>query len=228
MKNLGVTRLARVGAAFVAGCMLVGATAASASNLIHVTYTGQATDVQDLNGLFGAPGSFTSASYTADYVFDLDVGLRFSEPSYDQILGGPPWGAPTPLVSSSLTMNGHTVAFAGDYAGQQLNQVGALVTSTADSRVGQTWTFLFNRLDFNAPYDLGTSFTATGSGWGGFHICNLGQNGCLAEPERLRGLLSPVSMTVTAIPEPGTWALAILGLGMAGSALRRRRRAVAA
>jgi hypothetical protein len=209
--------------------MLLGATAAGASNLIHVTYTGQATDVQDLNGLFGAPGSFTSTNYTADYVFDLDVGQRWSNSDFDEILGGSAFGAPTPLVSSSLTMNGHTVSFVGDYTGQELNQVGAFTESYAISRTGGTNAFLFNQLHFDAPYAVETTFTAAGSGWGAFYICPDGPNGCAAgQPETLKGWLAPVSMTVTAIPEPGTWALAIVGMGMAGSALRRRRRAVAA
>ena len=36
-----------------------------------------------------------------------------------------------------------------------------------------------------------------------------------------------VSLRITAVPEPSTWALAIMGFGMAGAMLRRRKAALA-
>ena len=39
-------------------------------------------------------------------------------------------------------------------------------------------------------------------------------------------ILTPIK-TTAAVPEPGVWALMILGFGAAGASLRRRRRRVA-
>jgi len=52
----------------------------------------------------------------------------------------------------------------------------------------------------------------------------------MVSSESARGVLSPLSLTVARyvgdtgpVPEPGAWALMILGFGAAGAMLRRRR-----
>ena len=39
---------------------------------------------------------------------------------------------------------------------------------------------------------------------------------------------NPITVTVSAVPEPATWAMMIIGFGGAGVAIRRRRQAFAA
>ena len=51
--------------------------------------------------------------------------------------------------------------------------------------------------------------------------------GPVAAAGRSSGLSSQYSFTLRAVPEPGTWALMLIGFGMIGVAARRRRRATA-
>ena len=196
---------------------------AAATHLIYVTYTGTATGIQDPNGLFGAPQMNFSASYVDRYVFDLDVGLRNTTATYDQLLGGSTWGTATPALDSALTINGHTVHFSGGATGQQFNQLGSFTESYAIQfdALGR-WTMNFNNIHVGAPLALGTPFSASGTGSGNFFICNFQPGGCKPEPAILQGRLSPDTVTVS-VPEPGVWTLMILGLASLGAALRRRR-----
>jgi len=235
-KCLGV----RLGAALAAGCVLAAGAAgeAAAGQKLHVTYEGEVTQFMDTLGAFGA-GVGVGSRYVNEYVFDLGLGQRYTTATYDQVVGGNVFGIPsTPLVSSKLTINGQSLSFAGDYSSQQETSAGQYAASYAQSMLSEVWTLNFNILYFNAPSSLETAFEATGTGWGAFHICDYMQTGpstggCVGTHPILQAIVNTDHIAVRleadggtgpgGVPEPGTWALAILGFGLAGAALRRSR-----
>ncbi|HEY0649947.1 PEPxxWA-CTERM sorting domain-containing protein [Phenylobacterium sp.] len=165
--------------------------------------------------------------YVSEYVFDIGEGFHNTSAVFDYVFGGSAFGLTSPGVSGKLTINGNSVSFTGGYVGQHGYWVGQFSHSVIDDIVGGVWSGMSDVLYFDAPKDLGTSFAATGTGGNGsFHICNWWEGvGCAAEIPALQGITSGdrVSVRAGGVPEPGTWALAILGFGLAGAALRRSR-----
>jgi hypothetical protein len=224
-RNLG--RVARLAGA--CALMLAVAEPASATNLISVTYTGIASEILDPTGLFGAPRMNFSAAYVSTYLFDLDKGQHTSTPTYDQVYGGSAFGVESPLLESTLTIDGHTVHFGGGGGDQQFNQTHGFTESYAsDFGLSGVWSYNFENIHFDAPYLLTSTFSALGSGEGAFHICQSQAGGCAPVPVILQGTLAPQTISVSAaVPEPGAWALMIAGFGLTGAVLRGRRRSLA-
>jgi hypothetical protein len=225
--NVNLGRVARLAGA--CALMMAVAEPASAANLIRVTYTGIASNILDPTGLFGAPRMNFSAEYVSTYLFDLDAGNHISTASYDQVFGGTAFGVESPLLDSTMTIDGHTVHFGGGGGDQQLNQAHAFTESYAsDFGLTGLWSYNFEIIHFDAPYLLTSTFSAAGSGEGEFHICQSQVGGCASVPVILQGSLAPQTISVaTGVPEPGVWALMIAGFGLTGVALRGRRRSLA-
>lgn len=216
-----------IGAALAAGCMLLGATAAGAVNLLHVVYEGQVTDLYDPTGVFG-PGAGVGSRYKSEYLFDLDRGTRIHAPAYDQVFGGDPWFTTSPAIWTQFTLNDVTLRWNTDNVGQQLNREGEYVSSTADGLRNGVWriqSHIFYSPD--APYTLETPLVLTGPGAGAFDgaysVCVYDASlGCSKQITRAYMTTDRVTVRVGSIPEPGAWALMILGFAGVGGALRRR------
>lgn len=185
------------------------------------------------------------ASFVDVFSFDLSKGVINL---YDtgglpetQLLGGSVFGLPTPLISSVLTINGHSVMFSGDATGQYDNRQGVLSSTFAESfDASNVYDFNIVGMGVNAPASLsqpysGDAFTPDNYG-GSFSICKYtefapGELACLQGDETLNGFLTPETVTVTVsggVPEPASWLLMLAGFGGLGAELRRRVRGSAA
>jgi len=216
-------RLLLLGAAALS---LVGAAQAQAGNLV-MTFTGTANSITDSTGLFGLAPGVTQAAFTDRFTFNLDTPGAFSIPG--EIFGGSNFGVPTPLVSSSLTINGQTVAFqggAGDEAFYGPLSGGPGVQGFIG--FGPSGKLYFNNaiLYADAPANLDTQFSATGSGEGSFMICASIAN-CNFSTNIIAGFLAPTAYTAaisSGVPEPAAWEAMLAGFAAVGGAIRLVRR----
>ena len=118
-----------------------------------------------------------------------------------------PFGPAQASADASNSFVGFNFGEDVDFTSAMLNgQMGTVINSG-----GASFAFIFN-----APAFLGTGNTLTFNG--------------VLNPRRNRTGNAEVtgSLNVAAVPEPGTWALFILGFGMLGFAMRRRNARVTA
>jgi len=213
-----------------------------------VTYKGQASAIYDPTGLFGtASPSLFSAAFVDVFKLDLSKGIlhhyNFSGVLEDQLLGGSIWFAPSPVVTSKLTINGHSVDFSGDQTGQEINSEGASIGSSAISgaSAGQSGLITWNLIDIrtDAPLSLFAPYSGVADPLppfqGSFIICDFiatssNSSSCSFAGETLNGSLTPESVTVRigdGVPEPASWLLMLCGFGGVAAVMRSRRRITA-
>jgi hypothetical protein len=124
------------------------------------------------------------------------------------------------------TGTGVAAPFAGIGAPNVIfNQV-AVVQKTGATTIGAnalTATILDNTFSLLVPLNLlpSTGFTPENYGWNLWPRNGLGNNNQISD-------FAPNNSTLAAIPEPGTWAMMLVGFGALGAILRRRRTAMAA
>ena len=93
--------------------LILAATAAQGS-VVDYTFTGTVGGEQDNAGLFGTPGTIlTGDTYTA--MFEVNVSDASSVDGSQDVTGGTDFGTPSPILSDTLTINGHTVSGIGGY-----------------------------------------------------------------------------------------------------------------
>lgn len=226
-----------VGAAFACALVLAGS-AASAGTIVTATYTGKITLLMDKDALLGTVierNTATDLAFTNTFVFDVDAGYRITNPfapnPNDNLLGGSAFFGGTPLISSKLTINGVTLDFLGGYAQQQLTEQGRLHQSVADDRSNGLARINHIAMQTDAPGLLTTPFTGVTTGQDFFNgaasICVFTNGNCVQQ--RFRAFFAPETVTVTVreapalVPEPGAWAIMLLGFAGMGAALRRAR-----
>lgn len=218
--------LGRILAAAVFASAAIAASAASAGTLT-VTYTCTATDIIDPTGLLGLSPGVTSAAFVDTYVYDLSKGGRVTCCGFDEVYGGSNFGLSSPLVDSTLTINGTKVDFPGGSGDQAFYQQGAYAESYSDllNPGPGGWLFNFVHMYANAPAGFETAFSDSGTGYGNFFICDPAF--CNVDTYELAGDFSPTGIKTTfssGAPEPASWGLMIVGFGGLGGALRRRQR----
>ncbi len=217
-----VRRLACIGA-MAAGVLF--AQEASATQLV-MTFTGTATSIADPTNMLGLAPGVTSAAFVDKFTFDLSTPGAFSTPT--QTFGGSNFGIPSPLVGSELTINGHTINFLGGHSDQAYyGPMSSGLGVEAFLGPGFTGPYYFNHVVLTTALatTLDVPFSAPGVGLGGFQICPDAAS-CSTVSQLLAGNFSPATYEAripASAPEPATWALSVLGLGLAGAAMRRAR-----
>ncbi len=223
----------------VAGCLLGGYANAA---IVTVTYNGT------LNGstyLSNGPGqTYTNAPFTATFEMDTNQGGRVDR-SWGSEVSGEGDGS---VISETFSVGSLSWAFGPSAYGELIHTAGkdaeaggvnAAILSDGGYEYFQMRMDLFSP---SVPVLVDDAFSASGTGSG------LVYDEFAHRTPRYYGvdifILSPTSVTVTSIPspprtggsggefgsrvpEPSTWCLMIIGIGGAGIALRRRRRAAA-
>jgi hypothetical protein len=230
MKVLSV--LAAGAAAFLA---LASAPAASAA--FYEIVKGQIKDGFDYAGDFGAVGAL-SGRYVAVYEFDTSLGHDLFGPFEERADGGPGSGFANPVLKATLTINGVTVTYPGPGGSNgtvdtfNLTPIGgaAAVSGLAQSLLPNISATLLNSVGTaDAPTRLNTEYVGAALpndqtvGLANWDDVDSGG----AHTTRFTMSFTPGQVILTAdpaaaLPEPGTWALMIVGFGGVGSALRGR------
>jgi hypothetical protein len=233
MRGLGIAAAGLMAAA-------LGAGAADAA-IITVTVSGTLSSGFDQSGMFGAADTdLTGATFSIVQIVDTSLVpiVDNAPPTSEYVQGGWLYGRPSP-GDATLTVNGVSVV-AGDLAIAQLlaTQSGHGESYAKQVIIGDhvtTENDLHAQLNFGAPLHLldgwhsdcpvadgcsgGFSYsqyvftTIPGSPDGGYLYANTGSFDIDA---------FDVSVAA-AVPAPPSWAMMILGFGLAGSGLRRRR-----
>jgi hypothetical protein len=202
------------------------------AQVIDMTFTGTISGGYDNAGLFGPAGeSLGGDAFSATFEYNLDTpnadtGLGYYEGSYvsQYISGGTAYSAPTPIVSTSMTVNGKTVQWTdgAEYANASTNSTSGISSQAYDSSY-----FLYAGFYGAAPSrlaDYGTYYVTPpasscanlGSCYGEFY--NNGQS--------TLGTLLTTSATiseVSPVPEPSTFVMGLFGGGLLMSLLWGRK-----
>lgn len=215
---------------------------AMASEILNVTLTGTVQSLTDTSGIFA--GASPNDSFTLTYVVNTSKGFLsgagnccgsevfYAGGSVEADSGaGPDITSP---VSATLTIDGATVDFNGAYAGQfGMGQFGSVfgpeITSLAfaiasDGPAGSSFVDMNlqsndqNTFDFtlDKPRDVAID-GVNNTGEADFDF--------FSGSTEASGDLTPTHFTVSvsAAPEPASWALMLIGVGVIGSALRMFR-----
>ena len=212
----------------VAGlCAVLWASAAMADNhRFEVIFTGTVTDAENGWVLLGQRArDYAGAGFEARYLVDTTKGQA------DQ--GGALYGTPDPLISESITIAGVTLNRSSSWLGQV----------TAGYSVPPTYSlFQITAADLNGDGTAGfvmdnelSDFGVWGYGspdyhaWDGDVVGALDNYGLLYLTDDQGNVgqfhLHNSHFTMIALPEPASWAMMVAGFGMAGAALRGRRKA---
>ncbi|HMI20550.1 MAG TPA: PEPxxWA-CTERM sorting domain-containing protein [Sphingomonas sp.] len=235
-----IGNIAKLATAAVLG--LTGAGAAQAgSAYVYETHKGVvASDPTyniDVDGLFGAAGAnLVGAHYTLTFTMSLDDGAGYEGvtpglgATYNYAGGG----------TAALTINGHTISYTASndtsifrmdtdpLAFAAFGQTNVAADLTSDdglsyfqdqvSSVGTMFASLDPRTPFS--YQLTDADRALQGNGGSFYYLDQYGNiaaGFIFADNSVRGGMAP---------EPASWAMMVVGFGLAGAAMRRRRIAV--
>ncbi|WP_334537188.1 PEP-CTERM sorting domain-containing protein [Bradyrhizobium sp. AZCC 2230] len=217
----------------VAGLALLGQVSQASAAMVNITYTGTVADGSYDQGVFG--GNIVGANFTATFKFDTSISGAFnsfnSAGSY--IVGGSAFGGPAPGLSAALTINGITQSFTPSYD-SQIYAANDGTNSTQEHIAGNDFnqnfieasitnhgTLLPGTIDVPFSYIVQPGDSMQGD----FHLTTLGLYSA-------QGSLNLTSVTetvdgVSAVPEPSTWAMMIIGFyGLGWMAYKRKNSAV--
>jgi hypothetical protein len=221
---------------------------------MKATYTGTVYSSQDATGLFGRTGNGALDGLTATIEFMFNPSMpsasRDTNPTFDSVTGGAAYGVgiANPILSSNITIDGHTQFISGNYYGFAQSYRDTL-TNPAFSQVyalnydvGLTGnsSFIQARASSDSAYfpgslDSAVLLTALGSvdpsGFGEFsfvgeNVCD--SNGNCSLSYFAHGLLSLTSVQISPLETPLPAALPLFATILAGGcviAWRRKRRA---
>ncbi len=214
-----------------AGCAVVcwlSLASASDASIFTATSTGVVTYGGDSSGLFGPSPVSAGTPFTATYTFDPTQGSLRPEYLPGEVhSGGIVEGAVPGLLTASLTINDVTFNFDTSYLSSLFyNPSGGHSVTYEVCELGfPSLTCLETGLNKYANFrHLNNTGSVDGIGYGMFFY-NLGSGGTDL-------YLRSSHLTVTGdgpdvLPEPGAWALCVLGFVLVGAMLRRCRNQLA-
>ncbi len=200
----------------------LGASAASASMII-ATYKGTVNGGYDTTGVFGSIGNLAGDPYTATYIFDTSKGAVVNNlPGYEEVEGGSFYGVSSP-ISATFTLNDITISL------ENSTQNLAFYKSAYDTLEYLTeggYDFLYSNA-FGVPVDnIYTPFSQIDTIVQGTLSIN-GRNPTTGASEIVYADLSyggaeqgSVEVSVASVPEPESWCLLVMGVGLTGALLR--------
>jgi hypothetical protein len=226
-------------AAMAAGLSLLAADASAA--VIQLTATGTVSSGYDQTGMFGPAGSdLAGAIFSLVSTYDTSLGLVVIQPNSQAVVAGPGFtGAPPYMGSAVLTVNGVSVNVTSTQSGFLAENVTGVSSFYGDDAVVdniETFGGVRAGISFATPHVLDL-YSGVHGVCGGGDTCTGGfgfGQGSFVQPYTQfydnHGLFTVSTFDIVvsgAVPEPATWAMMILGFGMAGASLRGRRRSVA-
>jgi hypothetical protein len=222
-------------AKFIFGCVVVtlGFTGTAQAVTINVEAIGTFTDGTDQTGVFGAAGTnLTGLSVVMDYQFDTTLGTTHVSPGFTEILGGSSYGTTTPLITSTVTVEGTSVSISGVSYSWMVdhNLGGTIVHQYVTAESGTTGSAIFlSSGSGSIPDSLTTPFSATFPAGGSNGNANgefvIGRSGVVDGhfvSQNASGGFNISEITVnngpilSAVPEPSTWAMMLLGFAGIG------------
>jgi hypothetical protein len=234
----------------LSGLALVGLTSAAAADIVTVTYTGTVTSSTDPDGIFGctspcnSDNPYNGYNYKATYVFNTNLGYVQNTSTLISATGGtsqPPstqFGTPpatplSPLISDVVTISNGTTSVSYNV----ITTYNALIQNTTNNT---PFTLLANVSDAdgnqiqnsltssNIPFSITQPFgpiTGDPSSFG-FVAFDCSAGACNGSINADISGASLVNMS-SAVPEPSTWTMMILGFcGIGFLAYRRHNRAL--
>ena len=211
------------------------------------TYTGTIFAGNDITGVFGVAGQdLAGVSYLTTYTYDRTLGGSRSSngASPDRSSGGSRYGNGSPIIDSTVTINGITQHVAGSYfgflelvaspvGGQPMLGMESQYFSDNQSNIVENkifnYAFTFTGSTF-LDENVASTIVRGPGGTIGFFVYN-GLTGVTSQSmgADLSGDQAVYSVSDAiggAVPEPAAWVMMIAGVGFVGAALRRRRTAV--
>jgi PEP-CTERM motif len=199
--------------------LLAAVPAPAAAATMIATFTGTAIGVSNFDHAFGNSNFILFAPATATFTYDPTLEAVHHGLGGSFVTGGSTLGDVSPILSASLTINGHTLTFNTGQLGTVTLGANSFDISSLYAIPGLGEEINAGLLSAGIPNSFTSPFSTTGLGGGSFGYGSLrsGTDGAL--------LFSELSVTglSSAVPEPSTWAMLLLGFGGIGFVLRRRQ-----
>jgi hypothetical protein len=213
--------------AVAAGILLaISNTVPAKATIVYVTYTGTVSRGIDPGNVFGLGANLNGQSYSVLYVFDTG-SFADNHPTENFVFGGTNFGTLSPLVGAAIiTIGGVNIDIGGNAVGEIQginNGQGAFseqLHRAQDTDGSNVENSIFN-FSGGLPATITTPFvyTVTSSDGGGSGFSAFGASGDLPVTTLVVSLDPPTS----AVPEPSTWAMILLGFAGLGFTFRHSK-----
>ena len=211
--------------------------APASAAIVTVTYNGIVASGEDPVGFFHAGDHLAGAAYKAVYVFDTSLGETLNSPGWSYALGGTFFGSPSPALSSTFTIDNVSLDFVPNALGfiQGIHDTASLIQHDVKrlAQLGPTTETVnlihrLDRLDSLYPASLAGPFSHTVDSQDGiFAIVDIEYRNFVTGmySAYVHATLAPTSVTISsAVPEPSTWAMMLLGFAGIGYGVYRRNK----
>lgn len=188
----------------------------------RIDYAGIITGGSDIDNVFGFSQlpSLTGLSFNASVGYSTSVvGTRMTTQNSDEVTGGLGFGTDAVISSILFTVGGRGFSFSPDFYSDVYTSP-TLLTTYGYDLAGNSLLTYFIPDQSDGPSMFGINYVGTGSGDTGGEIT---QDSRLITGQDAIDF-DTVSATVSAVPEPNTWVMLLLGFGALGFKLRRRVR----